>query len=183
MIIATYMLLDLTEFVVGVEIFVGFYKVKRYVQGNLFAGNGNAVADAGLPVEFLGFVQIIGTVQKSLDFAVKGLGIIGGFDNVCQILEQDRFDNVVEAFHNGVVRRGTTPYGSAEEQCVGEIRFGASVKESDGAGDVCQRKPLADGYIDGVLYAKFRKLSNNGHGVRRKGHLLDFVSPGRFFFF
>ena len=68
--IAAYVLFDLTEFVEGIEIFVGFYIVKRHIQRDLFACNRNAVTNAGLSIEILCFVQIIRTIQKPFNFTV-----------------------------------------------------------------------------------------------------------------
>ena len=58
-VIAEHALFDLTEFIIRVEIYVGFDVLERYVNRHCFACDGDAVRKALFAVERFGFVQIV----------------------------------------------------------------------------------------------------------------------------
>ena len=117
-----------------------------------------------------------------LDPAIQAFGVVGVFGKVREVLEHDRFHDAVEAFHDDVVRSGTTPDGASEEKRVGKGGLVASVEKGDSLCHVGEREPLADRHVDSVLRAQFRDFSDEGESVLRKFHLLDFLFPGELFF-
>ena len=63
-VIAEHAMLDLTEFVIRMEIPVRFNELERSVKRHGFTCDRDAVSEALFVVEWFGFVQVVGTVNK-----------------------------------------------------------------------------------------------------------------------
>ena len=96
-VIAEYALFDLTEFVIRVEVFVGFDKLERCVKRCGFACNRDAVHKAFFAVERFSLVQVVRTVDKVIDPHQQIVGVVRGFEEAWRVLVQLRHEDVAVA--------------------------------------------------------------------------------------
>ena len=102
-IVAADALFDLMEFVIRIEIDVGFdvfeWCVKRYG----FACDGDAVGEAIFTVERFCFVKVVRTVDKMVHAHEQVVCVVGLFEEARRVLVQLRFEYLTVAFGNGGV--------------------------------------------------------------------------------
>ena len=79
MVIADNTLFDLAEFVVRIEADICFDVFERRVKRYGFACNRDAVGEAFFAVERLGFVKVVGAVDKMVHAHEQAVGVIRRF--------------------------------------------------------------------------------------------------------
>ena len=173
---------DLAQFVVGVEVYIGFDVLERRVKGNGFASHCDAVGEALFSVERLCLVQVVGTMDEVVDSHEQVVCVVRFFEEAGRVLVQLRHEDFAVAVRNCRVRSASAPNGGAEEECIDELGFGASVKECNGLDHVGKRKPFADRDVNAVVDACFCDLADDGERVRREGDFADVLEPLLLFF-
>ena len=86
MIVADDTLFNLAEFVVRVEVNVGFDVLERRIKRYGFACDRDAVGEALFAVERLGFVKVVGTVDEVVDAHKQAVCVVRCFKEARRVL-------------------------------------------------------------------------------------------------